>query len=157
MQSKRKNNPTLLRDLHRIGQYEELRLTEKDQTFERVGSCNKINSNIPHEPTSDNGMYAQQFDHKELIGFYTGDPYEWIPILVRDQYLTENLKDVCVGEFEFPQNTPYIIGNRPSKDAFISESFIVYDKPIKPKSVRKLTNQEIREFHAEINHLFDEN
>jgi hypothetical protein len=134
--------------------------TEEDEVFERIGSCDVIQSGKLVQPTTDQGYYARQLDLKgeDLVGFFTGDYEEWTPILMRDEYLPSE-GQLCVAEFKFPKGTPYIKGKRPvtlaDSDDFVEEIFIVTDEPIKPHDVKILSDSEVGEFEMEVENILN--
>lgn len=126
-------------------------ITKKANKFERVVTSDKITNGFI-SPT-----YAKPTYNKlsgvigQLEGFYCGNPLEWIPILMKDGYIPYVLENIRICELEFDEGLLYFkqdrnpFGNHKflKNETMVNETFIVCDKPIKVKSIKKLTKDEM--------------
>lgn len=124
-------------------------LTEKGERFYRLVTSQQIKKGFIH-PTTDNGHYHRTFldGSSNFFGYFTGDKDDWLAILLRDGFLDANYPIYEV-EIEFPEGTPYIVGDRPVSmnymDSFITELFIVYDQPVKIIAKTLISDDELND------------
>jgi hypothetical protein len=131
-------------------------LNFKGQVFEHTFNYAKEDDlRKPRMPSTDDG----KFTGKELRGFFTGEPDDWIPALVHDQHLTEDR--IAVATFEFPEGTPYKCRDIPrtmmGDSGDVEECFVVFDNPIAPVSTRKVSRKEVNDLVEEGEQYYEDN
>jgi len=113
----------------------------KNQVFTRAICCEEL------EAWDNELLPSKSVDYFSrgipLVGLYAGDPIEWIPSLVQDELLPDDLSEICIVEFSVPEGTPFIRARRELRDfSTIQEEFVITKKSVEVSNVRTLTVEE---------------
>jgi hypothetical protein len=127
-------------------------------------SCDKVQGKAMPVTIETSGEFSYDYDLKDkspLKGIYTGNPTDWLPILMEDGFI-DDLENTCLCEIVPNKGTPLIQKER-NKNLTTGitinaiETFIVTDQPVPIKSCRKITPEEITDAEETIQSWLEEN